>query len=300
MAVCFDQGQALSRGDLDMFLKNRSGNPTNAYSVTYSVFCVDATTCVETLIGTAHRTPVNPAIGEYYAALQVPPSATAGTYRIRWYIQQSAGAPIQEAVQEFCVVDITASGGGGSTTYSQCEQELIDKIRFMLRDKYPDRSYHFRPPEGEGAVGCYNQVFGHIWTDEELYEFLEIALWKWNTFPPETESLCDLNALCSKKPVWRAAILWGGLVNASMALAYNWVADEFDYSIGGISLSIEKSSKYMDLKRNAEEQFTKLTEAKLMTTKFMRGLSQPRFGRGVRSAFGPHVGRGVLSPRNFV
>jgi len=72
------------------------------------------------------------------------------------------------------------------------------------------------------------------------------------------------------------------------------------YSIGGISLDIDKSSKYMDLKRNAEEQWDKLTEAKSRTEKYFRGLKQPRFGRGVRSAFGPNVGRGVLSPRSFI
>lgn len=80
----------------------------------------------------------------------------------------------------------------------------------------------------------------------------------------------------------------------------NGIVAHNSYSIGGISLDIDRSSKYMDLKRNAEEQWDKLTEAKARTTKYMRGLAQPRFGRGIRSAFGPHVGKGVLSPRNFV
>lgn len=132
MAVCFNQGQELTRGDLDMFLSNASGNPTNAYSVTYSLYCVDATTCAEILIGTANRTPVNPSIGEYYAALQIPPNATAGTYRIRWDIQETAGSAVQQVVQEFCVVSTTATS---TSTLSDCEQELVDKIRFMLRDK---------------------------------------------------------------------------------------------------------------------------------------------------------------------
>ena len=87
---------------------------------------------------------------------------------------------------------------------------------------------------------------------------------------------------------------------AFMAVAANWVADEFDYSIGGVSLSIEKSSKYESLKSNAETEFDKATEAKARTVKFVRGLQQPRFGIGIRSAFGPHVAQGVLSPRNFV
>lgn len=72
------------------------------------------------------------------------------------------------------------------------------------------------------------------------------------------------------------------------------------YSIGGISLDIDKSSKYQSLKENAESQWDKLVEMKSRTTHFLRGLKQPRFGVGVRSSFGPNVGRGVLSPRNFI
>lgn len=298
MAVCFDQGQTLTRGDLDIFLTNTSGNPTNVYSITYAIYYVDPTTLAEVLIGSAARTPVNPAVGEYYAALQIPISATAGSYRIRWDIQELSSSPVQQVVQEFGV--IASASSTTSSTYSACVTDLINKLRFMLRDRNPDRNYRFRPPEGEGVVGCYNQVFGYIWEDEELYEFLTMALWKWNTFPPETEELSTLDALCSQKPIWRISVLWGALVLAAQALAYNWTADEFDYSIGGISLNIERSSKYMDLKRNAEEQFTKLTDAKLITTKLFVGLQQPRFGRGVRSAFGPAVGRGVLSPRGFI
>jgi len=298
MSIAFNQGQVLGRGDLDIFLTNSSGNPANAYEITYAIYCVDPTTCDEVLIGSAGRIPVNPAVGEYYGALQIPPNATVGGYRIRWTFRETAGAPLQQVVQEFAVVGQTVLTAG--STLTQCESDLIHKLRTMLRDTNPDRNYHFRPPEGEGKIGCYNQVFGFIWTDEELLEFLEIALMKWNMHPPETESLFDLNALCSKKPVWRAAILWGAIVNAAMALAINWIADEFDYSIGGISLTINKSSGYMDIKRNAEEQFDKLCEAKSRTTKFFKGLAQPRFGRGIRSAFGPYVGRGVLSPRNFV
>lgn len=80
----------------------------------------------------------------------------------------------------------------------------------------------------------------------------------------------------------------------------NGIVAHNSYSIGGISLDIEKSSKYESLKQNAEGQFDKATEAKARTVKFIRGLQQPKFGFGVRSSFGPNVGRGVLSPRSFV
>jgi len=164
----------------------------------------------------------------------------------------------------------------------------------------PDKYYHFRPPEWEGNIGQYNRVFGQIWEDAELYEYLERGLDWWNMFPPLTESLNTLDKLCAEKPVWRTAIMWSAISHACFALAANWVADEFDYSIGGVSLSSEKSSKYESLKSNAEGQFDKATEAKARTGKFIRGLQQPKYGIGIRSAFGPHVGRGVLSPRNFL
>jgi len=298
MGVVFNQGQELGRGDLDIFLTNSQGHPAQAYEITYALYYVDPSDGAEVLIGSSARTPVNPAVGEYYASLVVPADEVPGDYRIRWTFRELSGSPQQMVVQEFGVVGETVTTGG--TTYSFCVQGLINKMRFMTRDNNPDKYYRFMPPEGAGEVGCYNRVFGQIWTDEEFAEFLEVALWKWNSFPPETEELRTLELLCSRKPVWRAPILWGAIVEAAMALTFQWVANEFDYSIGGISLTIDKSSKYQSLKENAEQQFDKLTEAKARTTKYCRGLQQPRFSTGVRSAFGPAVGRGVLSPRKFM
>ena len=299
MSVAFTQGQTLGRGDLDIFLSNTVGNAANAYAITYGIYYVDPTTQAEVLIGnTSERAPVNPAVGEYYAALTVPGSAQPGDYRIRWVFQDLVSSPQQQVVQEFAVV----STGTATTTstLSNCQTDLINKLRIMLRDNNPDRNYHFRPPTGEGTIGCYNQVFGYIWEDEELLEYLKITLDKWNAQPPETEELCNLDTLCQRKPAWKSALLWGAVVHAAMALSFNWVADEFDYSIGGVSLSLERSSKYQGLSEMAESQWDKLVEAKQLTTKYMRGLKQPRFGVGVRSAFGPAVGKGVLSPRNFL
>lgn len=80
----------------------------------------------------------------------------------------------------------------------------------------------------------------------------------------------------------------------------NGILAHNSYSIGGISLDIERSSKYESLKGNAESKFTEGTEAKATTTRFIRGLKQSKYGLGIRSSFGPSVGRGVLSPRNFL
>jgi hypothetical protein len=80
----------------------------------------------------------------------------------------------------------------------------------------------------------------------------------------------------------------------------NGILAHNSYSVGGISLDIEKSSKYESLKNNAEGRFDKMMENKTRTVKIMRGLQQSRYGLGVRSAFGPHTGSGVMTPRKFI
>jgi hypothetical protein len=225
MSVVYQQGQTLGRGDLDIYLTNSAGNPANAYTISYAVYYVDPTSCVEVLIGPSDRTPVNPAVGEYYAALQVPATAAPGTYRIRWLFQETALTPQTGAVQEFGVVSSAVQTT--TSTMSTCMADLVRKMRVLTRDNNPDRNYRFRPPEGEGTIGCYNQVFGYVWTDEEFADYLAIALDKWNMHPPETEELRTVDMVCSQKPAWRAALLWGALVNAAQALAYNWTVNEF-------------------------------------------------------------------------
>lgn len=298
MGVAFTPGQLVGRGDLDIFLTNSQSNPSNAAEITYAIYWVDpGPPEVEVLIGGATRIPVNPAVGEYYASLMVPGSAFPGTYHIRWSFKELTTSPFQQVVQEFAVV--STGSVTATANYSMAEQSLINSLRILLRDQNPDRNYHFRPPEHEGAIGAYNRVFGQIWEDAELYEYLQRGLSWWNLFPPAT-SVCSLDELYTSYNAWTTAILWAALVHAYMALSANWVADEFDYSIGGVSLSIDKSSKYESLKSDAESMFDKATEAKARTVKFIRGLQQPRFGLGVRSAFGAALGRGVLSPRSFL
>ena len=88
--------------------------------------------------------------------------------------------------------------------------------------------------------------------------------------------------------------------NENFVLTNGLVAHN-SYSIGGVSLSIEKSSKYESLKSNAEGQFKEmLNDGKTRTEKYIKGLKQSRYGVGVRSSFGPVTGKGVLTPRKYL
>lgn len=250
MSVTFEQGQSLGRGDLSVFLTDSStGNPTNGYRVVYSVFFVDPSTGVEALIGPKDKIPANPAVGEYYAAMRIPSGAEIGCYRIRWALQETSVSTPEGAVQQFGVVGPSQIS---VDPYKPCVRNLINKLRVLTRDNNPARNYRFMPPEGEGTVGCYNQVFGFIWEDAEFAEYLEMALWKWNMQAPNTDgSYPTVESLCKNKPSWQAALLWGSLVTAAQALVYNWISQEF--SVAGetkvtvhlpegeeVSLSIEE------------------------------------------------------------
>lgn len=162
----------------------------------------------------------------------------------------------------------------------------------------PDKFYHFRPPEHEGRVGKFDRVFGQIWEDRELLLYLRRAIDDWTLVPPNTDQVRTIDQVWAQFPGWRAGVTWGAIIHALFAVMLNWVADEFDYSIGGVSLSIEKSSKYQSALGDAKDMWDKAADGKTKTTLYIRGLKQPRFGVGVRSAFGPYV-RGTLGPRAF-
>lgn len=297
MSVTFKRGQELSRAEgLNIFLKSRDGNPKNAASISYSIF--DFTTGVEVLLPPANRTPVNPTAGEYYAAFVIPMDANVGGYRIRWSFSEYTSSPAAQVVQEFSIVDnpnqvVTIPG------ITPVEFDLVRGLRIMLRDNNPGRNYHFVPPAGEQSVNQFTRVFGYVWEDYELLEFLRVANDSINMYAPQT-FYDTLDKLMTEHRNWRSVLFTGAMVHALTAVASNWVQEEFDYSIGGVSLSIEKSSKYQSMASDAQSRFAEMIVAAKETVKIMRGLQQSRFGVGIRSSFGPSVGRGALTPRRFL
>jgi hypothetical protein len=294
MGVGFLRGQQLGRDDLNLFLTNSSGHPINAAEIYYAIY--DFTTGLEVLVGTPKRNPLNPTVGEYYASLIIPLDANLGDYRIRWVMREIVGGPLQTVVQEFNVRDRETAM---PVCYSPLEIDLIGRLRMLLRDQNPDKFYKFRPPAHEETVNQFSRVFGYIWEDVELLEYLDRSLDMVIATPPRTP-FGSIEQMAQYRPEWKTLLLTGAMIYALQALQINWVADEFDYSIGGISLTIDKSSKYESLKSGASDLFDKQLERAKATVKFVKGLQQQKYGAGIRSSFGPYVGRGVLSPRKFM
>ena len=72
------------------------------------------------------------------------------------------------------------------------------------------------------------------------------------------------------------------------------------YSISGVSLDIEKSSKYMSIKDEFINEYDKLVEAAKRSIKIVKGLRQQKYGCGIQSALGPLSRPGIQSRRNMV
>lgn len=297
MSVTFKRSQELTRSSgLNIFLKSKDGTPKNAYEIFYNLY--DFTTGQEVLLPPSNRTPVNSSVGEYYAAFMIPIDANIGAYRIRWKFREYLNSTQAQVVQEFAVVEnatqvVTIPG------ITPIEYDLVRGLRIMLRDGNPARNYKFVPPAGEESINQFTRVFGYIWEDAELLEFLKVSNDSINMYPPQT-FYQTLDQLMTQHRNWRTLLFTGAMVHAINALALNWVADEFSYSIGGVSLDIEKSSKYQSMSNDAQSRFQEYVEKAKETVKVMRGLKQSRYGIGIRSSFGPSVGRGALTPRRFL
>jgi len=294
MGVLYLRGQQLGRDDLNIFLTNASGHPINAAEISYAIY--DFTTGMEALVGPQKRFPANPSVGEYYASIIIPTDCNVGEYRIRWAMREMVGGPLQTVVQEFSVQDRQALP---PSPYTDTQLALIRSLRIALRDNDPDRNYHFRPPSHEETINQFNRVFGYIWEDVELLEYLGFSMDMIIAAPPRTP-FASIDQMIQARSEWKALLIQGAMYWALQAVQTNWVSEEFGYSIGGVSLDLERSSKYGDLKQGASDQFDKMLEKMKATIKITKGLQQPKYGAGIRSSFGPYQGRGVLSPGKFL
>jgi len=220
MAVAYIRGTTTGPNDLIIVVRDTSNNLINPYRVEYAVY--DFTTGIEILMGAPVNVPVQISTGNYYAQVVIPADARIGVWRIRWTVQEYSTDPVYQSVQEFQVLgDNTIPSFTGDTGVDQ----LIYSLRIILRDNNPDRNYRFRPPATEKFIQGQTQVFGFVWEDEELLEYLYMAIDDFNSRPPVT-GITVGNILGSERR-WRTTIILRAAAFACFAIAMNWILDEF-------------------------------------------------------------------------
>jgi hypothetical protein len=289
MAVVFYPGQTLGQDDLKISIRDSGGQYVDPFYIRYSLF--DNTTGVEVLIGAPDRIPATTGTGMFYVNATLPLDANIGDWVVRWNFRETAISPLVQVAQEFGLVKIEVIK---SITGNDTGDLLLRRLRILLRDFHPDRNYRFRPPSSEKFLQAQAQVFGYLWEDEELYEFVLMAIDDFNTAPPVTG--IDINNMPDR---WRTTLLMRAAGMACGAMTVNQIADEFNYSISGVSLSIERSSKYESMKRNFYEEADKSRDLAQRSIKIIKGLKQARYGVGISSALGPYSKPGTQSRRNF-
>lgn len=289
--VAYYPGQILGPKELYIQITNERGNPADPYSITYAVY--DKTTGMEILMGSPANMPVKLSCGKYYANYLIPDRANVGDWVIRWSFVLNQNDTPRSVVQEFAVVQTDTVV---SSAFHEDERALIRSVRFLLRDNNPDRNYRFVPPDNEKVIQNFTETFGFMWTDEEIYEYLLLAIDAINFCPPiESHTFATLPRELRSMVTMKAASY------ALTAISINWIHDEFDYNIGGVSLQIEKSSKFQGMGEKLEQEYqTAIERYKDFGVKYVKGIQQPRYGIGVSSALGPFSGRGVQARRNFI
>jgi hypothetical protein len=152
------------------------------------------------------------------------------------------------------------------------------------------------PPDDERVIQNFTETFGFIWVDEELYEYLLMAMDAINSAPP-----LEQNTIESMPTFLQTMLIVKAMTFALNALAINWMHDEFDYSIAGVSLRIDKSPKYQSMSDSLEAQYqTALERYKDLGLRYILGIQQPRYGIGISAALGPFSSQGVQNRRNFI
>jgi hypothetical protein len=217
MAVVFYPGQTLGQDDLKISIRDCSGQYVDPFYIRYSLF--DNTTGVEVLIGPPDRIPATTGTGQFYVNATLPLDSNIGDWVVRWNFRETATSPLVQVAQEFALVKIEVIK---SVTNNDTGDLLVRRLRILLRDNAPDRNYRFRPGSSEKFIQAQAQVFGYIWEDYELYEYVLMAIDMFNTAPPVTG--IDINNMPDR---WRSTLLMRAAGMACGALSVNWINDEF-------------------------------------------------------------------------
>lgn len=292
MGVAFSRNQALSQNDLFIKVKNSTNVLVDPYSIRYSIF--DATGGTPLLLAPARREPLRAGVGQYWAYFVIDATANIGDYLIQWYIQETSATPEQTIEERYSVVGLDLQTTMGD--YPEHVRKLLKRLRIFLRDNNPDRNYHFRPPTDREVIRGYTEKFGFIWEDEELYECLLAGVDTLVLSPPQLSF--DIDSIPKN---WETLVVRWAAVFAIRALTMNWIEEEFGYSIQGISLDLDKSSKYAAMADTLATEVKEQTEIAKSSIKIIKGLQQSKFRVGAQGVLGPGTGTSKsTNPRSFM
>ena len=284
--ITLNQGKRLGPGDLSILIRGSRGELLDPACISYSIFQITdkvptfgqraydfdleqpnhmgSGTLPEdnlTLATLPHAVPYRSSQGAYWVAMAVP-TLWLGVFRLVWYVTQYQGEPENRVFEDFIVqpIDPASSSFEAASAIIAPRPETKNKyapaimyVRELISDTNPDRNYHFRPPTPGKVVAGYTSRVGYIWTDPTVLRMLDINISKLNTWNPKNLTNYSLDNVPKD---WGRCAAIGAASSCLTGESARWAADEFSYSLNGVSLDINKSSLYMSLAQTYDQQFT--------------------------------------------
>lgn len=255
----FNQGKVLSPGDLGLNVRDSNGQLVDPTAISYSIFSQTPDGTLK-LVSPPKFAPTRSSCGVYFVNGHIP-SDFEGMYRLVWYLQQYGDTDEVQLFEEFeviCLDPATTSFEAPSVlvtprpALNKVLAECIIKVRELLSDESPERNYHFRPPTTGRIVAGFNDRVGFIWTDRTIIRMLRLAMEQANTWNPMNLT----NYTVENAPrAWQEAIAVGAAHWCLSKEAARWTADEFSYSLNGVSLDLHKAQEYEALANDYAAEF---------------------------------------------
>lgn len=126
------------------------------------------------------------------------------------------------------------NGNNTPSPMAKRERELVNHLRIMLKD-IPDDVYR-------SLNTLVEEQRGERWSDIQLLVYLNQAIADINAEPAHTGY--DLENF---PEAWKAAVIQGGLIFALIAEGILQQGEQFSYSDGGISLSVNLAQGYQSM-----------------------------------------------------
>ena len=299
------EGKALGPGDLSILVRDTRGALVDPWSISYSVFQVSERVPAVgqraydydleqpnrmrelpegdlLLCGQPKSVPARASQGAYFVPITVP-TAWRGVFRLVWYLVQWQGQPENRVFEDFVVQPVDPADSAFEAPSAIIAQRPVTTnkyapavmyVRELLSDTNPDRNYHFRPPTPGKVVAGYTTRVGYIWLDPTILRMLDINISKLNTWNPKNLTSYTLDTVPAD---WGRCAAVGAASSCLTAEGARWAADEFSYSLNGVSLDINKSQLYMSLGQTYQEQFSEWAPLITAIRPFSAGLRQQRW-----------------------
>ena len=261
--IAIASGRQLGPGDLSITIRDENGAPFNPATITFSI--LSTVNGVETLMSQPNLTPQQRWTGVYYVQMAIPTIWT-GQFKLVWYVAQNSGDPTTTIYEDFEVIEFNPPTNSveAMSVYLSMRPgvtpqtaELVMKVRELLSDTNPDRNYHFRPPTPAKTVAGYTSRVGFIWEDHTIIRMLKLAIAQLNTWNPMNWYNYSLDTLPVSRggSDWGEAAALGAAAKCLSAEGARWAAEEFGYSLNGVSLDINKAATYQNLAQSYDAEF---------------------------------------------